>query len=1140
MAASRSSNAWMVVLVLGALVTVGAVVLPADLSAVLVAVSGLAFLVFAFRRAASLPSDSRQAWLIVSLAGTLMVCGGIARAVYGSMIGVEEPLPSPADVLSVTGYALVVVGQVVLIRRRSPIPDYDAWIDATVATSAIGLALWALLLSPYFNHAVAPLDERLLNAGYFMLTLTLLVTTIRLAIGSGHRPPSYYLFAACVGMFFATDFFGTLAYAQGWSKNVLTILTPPVYALFCAALYHPSVVRLTDPPVESEPQLSFRRLLMLAGALMMPPVVLVYELTRKDPVDRVMVVVSALVMAVLVLVRMTRLVRARERLVRQEQALRKAGEHLVVATTQEEVSVQAVRACRHLLEGTDVAEVALVSEEDLEAGKDGVDGWANCVHLSPLVSRGLPEGALLVRSREPLSRVQKHALDDLAREVALARRGIADAENLHRLRTERRFRALFENSSDLITVLDADGRVVTCSPAIERILGRSTESAIGHPPLEHVHPEDRWRARAVLSEPAAPTQAADPVELRMRHSDGSYRWFEVITRRLGDEIDEGAVVVNAREITDRKGAELRLSENEARFRALVQNSSDVVAVIDRRGYFTYMSPAVVGVLGYRADDLVGTNVLSLLTDEEAGRALRFKDLLESEDSFGQTSIEVQMLDRNGAAHLIDVTVTDLRREPAVKGVVLNARDVTARKELEDNLRHQSLHDPLTGLGNRAMFVAKVSDGLARTVGGGGGTAVMFLDLDDFKSVNDSLGHAVGDRLLVTVSERVQRCLEVSDTAARLGGDEFAILIDRAVSDTEVFAVASRILDSLREPIRVSERTIEITGSIGIALNGEDVCTTDGLLRNADMAMYLAKENGKGRFEVFTEGMRVDGFERLEMKAALRRAVDEGELVLYYQPILDIGSGLICGAEALVRWRHPEKGILGPGAFVPLAEETGLILPLGRWVLDEALRQLSVWRARSLVSPDFKISVNVSVRQMRESDLVQDVRAILENFDVPPRALTMEITESLLVDREIERAGQIEALRALGVSIAVDDFGTGYSGLNYLQRFSIDVLKIDRSFIDGLELPTADVSVVRTVIDLARRVGARTVAEGIECQEQYDVLSGLGCEFAQGFLFSKPVPPAEFAALVASEASSEETAERAELESLDPLEPLVGQ
>lgn len=1134
MAESRTSNAWAVVLVLGALVTAGAVVLPDELSATLVAASGLTFLVFAFRRAASLPLASRQAWLIVSLAGTLMVCGGIARALYGSMIGVEEPLPSPADVLSVTGYSLVVVGQIVLIRRRSPMPDYDAWIDATVATSAIGLALWALVLSPYFSHAVTPLDERLLNAGYFVLTLTLLVTTIRLAIGSGHRPPSYYLFAACVVVFFATDFFGTLAYAQGWSKKIITILTPPVYALFCAALYHPSVVRLTDPPIESEPQLSFRRLLMLAGALMMPPLVLVYELTRQDPVDRVMVVVSALAMAVLVLVRMTRLVRARERLVRQEQALRKAGEHLVAATTQGEVSVQAVRACRHLLDGTDLAEVALVSEGQLRDGVDCADGWSNCVHISPLVSRGVPEGALLIRSREPLSRSQKHALDDLAREVALARRGIADAENLHRLRTEQRFRALFENSSDLISILDSDGRVVSCSPAIERILGRSTESAIGHPPLEHVHPEDRWRARAVLHDPVEPTQAPDPVELRMRHFDGTYRWFEVMTRKLGDEIDEGGVVVNAREITDRKGAERRLSENEARFRALVQNSSDVVAVIDRRGHFTYMSPAVVGVLGYRADDLVGTNVLSLLTKADVERALRFRDLLESEDSFGQTSIEVQMRDRSGTPHLIDVTVTDLRREPAVKGVVLNARDVTARKQLEENLRHQSLHDPLTGLGNRAMFVAKVSDGLARASGGADATAVMFLDLDDFKTVNDSLGHAVGDRLLIAVSERLQGCLEVSDTAARLGGDEFAILIDRAISETEVLAVADRILDSLREPMRVSDRAIEITASIGIALNGDGRSTTDELLRNADMAMYLAKEHGKGRFEVFAEGMRVAGFERLEMKAALRRAVDEGELILYFQPILEIGTGVICGAEALVRWKHPEKGVLGPGAFVPLAEETGLILPLGRWVLDEAVRQLSVWRNRSLVGPDFKISVNVSVRQMRESDLVEDVHAVLDTHGVPSDCLTVEITESLLVDREIERAGQLEALRALGVSIAVDDFGTGYSGLNYLQRFSIDVLKIDRSFVDGLKLPTADVSVVRTVIELARRVGARTVAEGIECQEQFDVLQDLGCEFAQGFLFSKPLPPAEFATLVASGTPIEEA------RSEPVLEPLVGQ
>ncbi|MCB1007179.1 MAG: bifunctional diguanylate cyclase/phosphodiesterase, partial [Acidimicrobiales bacterium] len=356
------------------------------------------------------------------------------------------------------------------------------------------------------------------------------------------------------------------------------------------------------------------------------------------------------------------------------------------------------------------------------------------------------------------------------------------------------------------------------------------------------------------------------------------------------------------------------------------------------------------------------------------------------------------------------------------------------------------------------------------------------------------------------------------------GDEFAILLPSAVSETEVIAVADRILDSLRVPLPVADRLIEVTASIGIALNPDGQYGRDELLRNADMAMYLAKERGKGRYEVFTVGLEAAGFERLEMKAALRRAIDEEELMLYFQPILDVSTRTVCGAEALVRWRHPERGILGPGALVPLAEETGLILPLGAWVLGDALRQLAVWRGRGLVEENFRISVNVSVRQMRESDLIAVVADSLEAHAVPPSCLTLEITESLLVDSELERNGLLERLRSLGVSIAVDDFGTGYSGLNYLQRFAVDVLKIDRSFVDGLELPSADLSVVRTVIDLARRVGAVTVAEGIECYEQFEVLRDLGCEFAQGFYFSKPIPPAEFAALIAGSSGDLSVAE----------------
>ena len=720
----------------------------------------------------------------------------------------------------------------------------------------------------------------------------------------------------------------------------------------------------------------------------------------------------------------------------------------------------------------------------------------------PLVSQNEVRGAITVSTEDLLDRETRRAIEALASEVALALESAALTEDLLRRRSEARFRTLIENSSDLVVVLGRDGRISFVSPASQRLLGHRDDHYVGEDPLQFVHSDDRPAVVEALANEQPQLDRGEPLEVRLAHADGTYRWFEMLSTDLRLDPDIQGLVVNARDITDRKGAEQLLARNEARFRALVQNSSDVVAVIDDNAFFTYVSPSIFGMLGYKPDELVGTSVGQLLPEEEVRPASRAHARV-LDHPFDQVSVESRVRDRDGDWHMLDVTITDLRDEPAVEGIVLNARDVTVRKALESDLRQQALHDGLTGLGNRAMFADRVTHALSRP-DDRHVVAVLFVDLDDFKMVNDSLGHEVGDALLVLVAERLGHCLRDVDTAARLGGDEFAVLLESAFNEGEVCGVAERILGSMRAPFSIDERELAITASVGIAISPDRSSSAEVLLRSADMAMYLAKERGKDRSEVFEEAMHTSVFERLELRTDLAHGIDNGELLLEYQPIVSLETTRVVGVEALVRWDHPERGVLSPDTFVPVAEETGLIVPLGDWVLTEACEQLASWTRRYSRCPIRSVSVNLSVRQLQQEGIVDTVADTLARTGLAPTDLVLEITESMLMtDTEIIRAN-LNGLRTLGISLAVDDFGTGYSSLGSIQYLPVDTIKIDKTFVAGLGHGNGDESVVRAILGLAQGLGVRTIAEGIEGAEQLDVLRDLDCHYGQGYYFSRPL------------------------------------
>ena len=569
------------------------------------------------------------------------------------------------------------------------------------------------------------------------------------------------------------------------------------------------------------------------------------------------------------------------------------------------------------------------------------------------------------------------------------------------------------------------------------------------------------------------------------------------------------LLVLVRRVASVKDDVALLANSEARFRSLVQNSSDVIFIVEADTTIRYTSPSAQKVLGVRARELVGTKLINHVHPDDRTLANRFfHALLESQG--GVPSVEDwRLLRTDGPVIWTENTGTNLVREPTVGGVVVNMRDVSERRTLQSRLAHQAFHDELTRLANRALFLNRVEHTVARVPRGKHPSAVLFLDLDDFKKVNDSLGHAVGDELLVATASRLTTCVRPGDTIARLGGDEFAVLLEDVDGMTDVVAVAERISTALSSSFQLGGRDVFIGVSIGIA-SMEMGDSPDEVLRNADLAMYFAKSRRKGQFAVYEPSMHDEMMEHLELEVDLRGAVERNEFEIHYQPIVNLLTGELYGAEALLRWNHPTRGSVPPSRFIPLAEETGLIIPLGRWVLREACEKAREWRTHFVSRRPLQMSVNVSVRHFQDPTLLQDVQQALNDSGIEPWSLTLEITESVLMHSSEVTLARLRALKAFGLKLAIDDFGTGYSSLGYLQQFPIDLLKIDRSFVEAVGIEEVDPVLARAIIALGRTMQIETIAEGIERPEQREGLRVLGCSLGQGYYFAKPMSAQRFA------------------------------
>jgi diguanylate cyclase (GGDEF)-like protein/PAS domain S-box-containing protein len=671
--------------------------------------------------------------------------------------------------------------------------------------------------------------------------------------------------------------------------------------------------------------------------------------------------------------------------------------------------------------------------------------------------------------------------------------------------SEERFRLSFENAPIGIALVSTEGRFLRVNRVLCEMVGRSEAALLDMSFQEITHPDDLDADLEFVRRMLAGEIRTYSMEKRYIHADGRPVWSQLSVSLARD--NDGAPLHFISQIAD-IGPSRRA---EQRFAALVESAPDAMVIVGADGRLLLVNRQTELLFGYAREELIGQPVEILLPEavgarHQEHRAAYFRDPRPRPMGSG---MELYARRSDGTQVPVEISLGPLHTD---EGMVVSAaiRDITRRKETDAALAHAALHDALTGLPNRVLLADRLDQALVRSSRNGHPVAVLFLDLDRFKLINDSLGHAAGDQVIVTAAERLLATVRSVDTVGRFGGDEFVVIAEQHDESLPAASLAERINAVLRDPFTVEGSEVFLSASIGIALGTGGDATADGLLRDADAAMYRAKEGGRARIEFFDEPMRVEAAGRLETQNALHRALDRGELRLFYQPVVELASERMVGVEALLRWEHPQWGLQAPRSFIPLAEEAGLIIPIGQWLIEEAARACAHWRRHGLF-----VSVNLSARQLRQPDLFGVVAGAVRANSLPSGALRLELTESLLME-DLELHGlALTALRDLGVTLAIDDFGTGYSSLTYLRRFPVKMVKIDRSFVAGLGHNLADSAIVDSVIKLAHALDLEVVGEGTETADQVACLRDLGCDKAQGFYFAPPGPSEAIDVLLAS-------------------------
>lgn len=1032
---------WIVLIILGALAAaVLALVEDPNVNVGVLAVADVVSIVVVLSATRRHRPDHWLMWLTLALA---MLILGIGSSLAATLrIEDRDTALMLFQGSQVVGYPLLFFGLLYAARSRRVSGDLDSLLDGLILGTAFGFLVWRSLLSQAVDHAQTQPLHLVVATAVPALDIIVVVALIRRTLGARTSISLRLLLAA--SMLITTNH--VISGLAVINQSALTRHIPIqslAFMLIAAAAAHPSMRSVTE--ADSIPGRRFgpTRIGILALALMITPGVILLDRDRNGQVDTTMLI------------------------------------------------------------------------------------GASCISMIVMI-----------------------------RLISLARE--AEKANQRERARENRYESLVRNSSDLIAVLDPQHRLSYVSPAIIPMLGFTSAEAIGVNVMPLFHHDDRQAAAAAL-ERLAPGETSELRLVRLRHGSGTWRWVEVLAVNLSEDPSVGGIVVNCRDVSERVAAEKLLIETGAQQSAIAQlgrdalTANDVPAILSNAATLVRETLSAGSCQVFRLDgdhivDAVeATRTATEVVDEwnwpsepvvgtarRADEPVQFADLLPDRSLHDLTEVEPLAIDNTriggddhinpdepGRGGILTVKVVDQNR---TVGAILvrsgSGRRFTTgeasfldtmartlglaigRREAEASAHHQALHDSLTTLPNRVLFVDRLTQSLAMMERSKRSVAVLFLDIDHFKVINDSLGHSAGDRILSEVASRLLNLLRPGDTVARFGGDEFTVLLDGLDDPDEAGEIAERVRVEVGRAFHFGGAQLQPTVSVGIAVATDYTSNAETLLRDADAAMYRAKERGRDKTVLFDESMRDRAVLRLRTEIDLRRALSRGELVLHYQPVVDLADGRVNGFEALVRWNHPREGLILPDQFIPVAEQSGLIGELGAWVLDAALQQCETW-TRTLGDAAPTVSLNLSARTLARPDLVDQVATALATSSAPSDRICLEITESALMDDIDHSLGVLRKLHGLGVKLAIDDFGTGYSSLTYVKQLPVDFLKIDRSFIDGLGHKTEDSAIVAAVVRLAATLRQTAVAEGVETSLQLRELQRLDCPRAQGFLLGRP-------------------------------------
>lgn len=969
-----------------------------------------------------------HAWYPIAAAIALFAAGDVIGAHYEQLFHRPEPFPSLADGLYLAAYPLIGAGLMMLVRGRHPKRDRASLVDTLVFTIGIGSVCWIFLIAPFLRSNSLTDLAQLTIVLRLLGDIALMGFAARLILGSRERSPSLLLLSAAIAALGIADATTAAIYLSGGAVGDMVELGRMLFPVLAgAAALHPSLLDLGSPVADGDAGLSRKRLIALTSASLAGPGIVVIRSLAGDPLDIALLTLSFSILFALVVLRMGDLVRHHEDVRRGEDALRTAGEALITAASRDHIYEAAMVAATSLL-GQDVPTVLYAYAEDTAmlvpvAATDGRPGtvapiaigelparvrayltdrgdaamnrsadnlpWWQGSCLAPLIGREALHGVVAVSPGAPLPRAARETLATLTTQLALALESASVAETAVRSEGEARLSSLVEHASDMICILDRETAIRYASPSIERVLGHRPEAVIGQHLRDFLHPDDRSAALAYIHHIGEQGGRPMPTEFRLRHGSGEWRDAEALATNLLDN-------------------------------------------------------------------------------------------------------------------------------QSVGGIVLNVRDVSERKAFEAQLTHQAFHDALTGLPNRALFRDRLERALERKRRDGDPAAILFLDLDDFKAINDTFGHAAGDDFLVEIGGRLRRAVRRNDIVARLGGDEFVILLEDVGKDAETAretarAVAAKAQAGLRAGFRVGKVHHLVTSSIGVVVFDGTETSADDLLKYADLAMYDTKVSGKSGINVFDPTLLSREAERYQLVRELHEAITWERLLLHFQPVID-RHGRVCGAEGLLRWPHPTRGLLGPEDFVLLAERAGLVNELTRHVLNIGVQTLSVWQSDPRTA-HLSLSLNIGMAAFMHPDFTANLRRLIDLHEIEANKLTLELTEQIMSrDKDAVRR-RMEEAKALGVRFSLDDFGTGRSSVENLKLFLFDEIKIDGGYVSRMETQEVGRMLVKTVLAMAKALEIEAVAEHVETERQLDFLMENGCDRFQGYLFASPKPSEDFLLLV---------------------------